>query len=246
MNEKLRVLDLFSGIGGFSLGLERTGGFETVAFCEADQFCQRVLIKNWPMVEIWNDVRSLTSDQLEREIDVICGGFPCQPFSTASAGRRLGQADDRYLWPHMLRLISEIRPRWVIGENVTGIEGMALEQVVSDLEGEGYEVAPPLEIPACAVGHDHWRPRFWFLAHANGGGEPIGTIHAKASKLPKCNRHASRMGAEDGFSRGLDRHRLRALGNAVVPQIPEIIGRAILAAEGRIDMSLNEQEKADV
>jgi DNA (cytosine-5)-methyltransferase 1 len=238
MNEKFKVLDLFSGIGGFSLGLERTGGFETVAFVEADPFCQRVLIKNWPLVEVWNDVRSLTGEQLERtDIDVICGGFPCQPFSHASAGKRAGKNDDRYLWPHMLRLVSEIRPRWVIGENVVGIEGVALEQVVSDLEGEGYEVAPPLEIPACAVGHDHWRPRFWFVAHANGDCQSSGTFHAKASRLPKCNRYASRVGTADGVPGGLDRHRLRALGNAVVPQIPEIIGRAILEAEGKIDMS---------
>lgn len=227
----LRVLDLFSGIGGFSLGLERTGGFRTVAFCEIDPFCQRVLRKHWPDVPIYDDVR--TFDGVE--CDVICGGFPCQPFSSASHGRRIGTEDDRFLWPEMLRLIREVRPRWVIGENVTHIDRLALEQVVSDLETSGYEVAPPLEIPACAIGHDHWRSRYWFLGHANGNGKSIGPVHAEASRLSGDRPDAGSPRAQDGIPGGMDANRREALGNAVTPEIPEIIGRAILRAAGLTD-----------
>lgn len=164
----MNVLDLFSGIGGFSLGLERAG-MRTVAFCEIDPYCRAVLRKHWSDVPVYDDVRTLRAVNLQA--DVVCGGFPCQPFSTASRGKRGGVSDDRFLWPEMLRVISECRPSWVIGENVAGIERLALRQVVSDLESAGYEVAPPFEIPACAVGHDHRRSRFWFLAHANVRGE---------------------------------------------------------------------------
>lgn len=231
---KYRVLDLFSGIGGFSLGLERTGGFETVAFCEIDPFCRKVLAKHWPNVRQYDDVRELTADRLRSDgivVDVICGGFPCQPFSTASAGKRRGVSDDRHLWPEMLRLVSECDPDWVIGENVVGIESMALRQVVSDLEGSGYQVAPPLEIPACAVGHDHKRSRYWFLAHSNLCQEPRCPVHAKAQVLSWSDYDADGMGEADGISSRLDRRRMESLGNAVVPQIPEIIGRAILQAQ---------------
>lgn len=229
----MRVLDLFSGIGGFSLGLERAG-MQTVAFCEIDPFCQRVLRKHWPQVPIYDDVRTLTGERLRADgiaVDLICGGFPCQPFSTASAGKRGGVSDDRFLWPEMLRIISECRPAWIIGENVAGIESLALRQVVSDLEGRGYEVAPPLEIPACALGHDHRRTRFWFLAYADVRGEHGRPINAEAQVLPRLADDGNRMGASDGVSDRLDRRRMEALGNAVVPQIPELIGRAILQAE---------------
>jgi len=111
----LNVLDLFSGIGGFSLGLERAG-MRTVAFCEIEPFCQAVLRKHWPGVPIFEDVRKLTASDLSEPIDVICGGYPCQPFSVA--GKRLGAADDRHLWPEYFRLVKELRPAWVIGENV--------------------------------------------------------------------------------------------------------------------------------
>lgn len=230
----MRVLDLFSGIGGFSLGLERAG-METVAFCEIDPFCRKVLRKHWPDVPIYDDVVEVSRERFEADgitgIDVIAGGFPCQPFSTASAGKRYGEAHDSYLWPEMLRIVSEFKPTWVIGENVIGIDGMALERVVSDLEASGYEVAPPFEIPACAVGHDHRRARIWFLAHSNGSSESGRTVNAKASELSRGDSHAARMGAQDGLPRKMDRHRLKALGNAVVPQIPEYIGRAIMECE---------------
>jgi DNA (cytosine-5)-methyltransferase 1 len=217
----MRVLDLFSGIGGFSLGLERAG-MRTVQFCEIDPYCQRILAKHWPDVPCHGDIRTLKPIAA----DVVCGGFPCQPFSTASAGKRYGEAHDHYLWPEMLRIVRECRPTWVIGENVAGIESMALRQVVSDLEGSGYEVAPPFEIPACAVGHDHRRARFWFLAHAHQGGKHGSAEYAKAQVLPRIGNESRGMGAPYGIPSRLDR--LRALGNAVVPQIPEIIGRAIM------------------
>src|SRR3990167_7230120 len=113
----LRVLDLFSGIGGFSLGLERTGGFRTIAFCEIEPYCRAVLKKHWPDVPCFTDVRTLTACDVGA-VDLICGGYPCQPFS--EAGKRLGAQDDRHLWPEYLRLIQELRPTWVIGENVAG------------------------------------------------------------------------------------------------------------------------------
>jgi DNA (cytosine-5)-methyltransferase 1 len=160
MKDKLRVLDLFSGIGGFSLGLEATGGFETAAFCEYDAKARAVLSKHWPGVPIHHDIRELTGDAVGH-VDIITGGYPCQPFSTA--GKRLGDKDDRHLWPEMFRLIQELRPTWVIGENVAGHVTMGLDQVLSDLESEGY-AARPFVIPACAVDAHHRRDRIWAVA----------------------------------------------------------------------------------
>ena len=157
---KLRVLDLFSGIGGFSLGLERTGGFETVGFCEIDPFCRQVLAKHWPDVPIHEDVRTLEHDG---PVDVICGGYPCQPFSLA--GNRRGTEDDRHLWPEMHRLVVKHRPTWVLGENVAGHISMGLDQVLSDLENEGY-ACRVFVIPACAVDAPHRRDRAWIMAYA--------------------------------------------------------------------------------
>jgi hypothetical protein len=151
MTDKLKVLDLFSGIGGFSLGLERTGGFETVAFCEIDPYCRRVLAKHWPDVPIYEDVRELHADGLGR-IDLVCGGYPCQPFS--HAGKRRGKEDDRHLWPEMYRLVDECRPSWVIGENVAGHISMGLDDVLSDLEALDY-ACRTFVIPACAVDAPH-------------------------------------------------------------------------------------------
>ena len=131
----LKVLDLFSGIGGFSLGLERAG-METVAFCEIEEYPRKVLAKHWPGVPIHKDIRKLDGTQYRGTVDVICGGFPCQPFS--HAGKRGGKDDDRDLWPEMLRVIREVQPTWVIGENVAGFINMELDRTLSDLEDEGY------------------------------------------------------------------------------------------------------------
>ena len=160
----MKVLDLFSGIGGFSLGLESTGFFETVAFCEKDDFCKKVLQKHWGDIKIYDDIRSLHDTKIQA--DVVTGGFPCQSFS--QAGLQKGRADDRFLWNEMFDVIKQVKPRWVIGENVQGIinieEGMVLRQVRDDLEGIGFEVQC-IVIPASGIGAWHQRKRVWILAN---------------------------------------------------------------------------------
>ena len=169
----MQVLDLFSGIGGFSLGLKRAG-METIGFCEIDPFCRRVLAKHWPDVTVHTDIRGLDGKDYKGRADVVCGGFPCQPFS--QAGKRRGTEDDRHLWPEMLRVISEVRPTWVIGENVIGFVKMELDSVLSDLEREGYQTRAFI-IPACGIDAPHKRDRVWIIAHANGEGESDGPIN---------------------------------------------------------------------
>ena len=163
---KLKLLDLFSGIGGFSLGLESTGQFETIAFVEKDEFCQKVLKKNFNNIPIESEVRNVKGDRYAA--DIITGGFPCQPFSVA--GKRKGTDDDRYLWDETIRIIRECKPKWFIGENVEGIiniqEGVVLRQVCDDLEKEGFEVQC-IVIPASGIGAWHQRKRVWIIAHSN-------------------------------------------------------------------------------
>ena len=166
----MRVLDLFSGIGGFSLGLEACG-MTTTAFCERDPYCQSILKKHWPKTPVHTDVRKLDGKQYQNSIDVVAGGFPCQPFSVA--GKRLGSEDDRHLWPEMLRIIRECRPRWVIGENVSGFVKMALDDVSSDLEGEGYAVRA-FVLPAVSVEARHRRDRCFIIAHREDVANPHG------------------------------------------------------------------------
>ncbi len=300
---KFRTLDLFSGIGGFSLGLERTGGFETVAFCEIEPFPRRVLARHWPGVPIYHDVRDLTAERLRADgigVDVICGGFPCQDISLA--GKGAGMDGDRSgLWSEYARLIGELRPRYVIVENVAALLGRGLDRVLGDLATLGFDAEWHC-IPASAVGAPHRRDRLWIIAYAGseqheGTGDALGRQAAKG--LPSTvvadaddQRQLQPQGSErdqrgrTGNGRedcpGPDRpmpmasatsrdagspapilsrqaidavhggighdwrtepdvgrvahgvpsraHRLRALGNAVVPQIPELIGRAILEA----------------
>ena len=163
----LTHLSLFSGIGGLDLAAEMAG-FKTVGQCEWADFQTKVLEKHWPDVPRWRDIRTLTGDSFYertglRTVDVISGGFPCQPFSLA--GKREGKDDDRYLWPEMLRVIRELKPTWIIGENVPGIVNLALDTVLSDLENEGYS-AQPFIIPACGVDAPHRRDRVAIVAYS--------------------------------------------------------------------------------
>jgi DNA (cytosine-5)-methyltransferase 1 len=230
----LRVLDLFSGIGGFSLGLERTGGFKTVAFCEIDPFARRVLKKHWPEVPCYDDVRTLGAARIDADgigpIDVICGGFPCQPFSTASRGRRI--AFD--FWPEMERLVGELRPRYVLAENVAE---QPIRRVGSSLSRWGYR-SFHRRVGADDAGADHTRNRWWSCSHTDDEGELHRAVNAEVARLPALCRdlwcganYARAIRVFNGLPYRVDRN--RALGNAVLPMIPEAFGRAILAAESR-------------
>ena len=239
----MKVLDLFSGIGGFSLGLE-WAGMETIAMCEKDAFCRQILAKHWPDIPIHEDIRSLDGSQY-KSVDVICGGFPCQPYS--QAGKQLGNKDDRDLWSEMFRVIQEACPTWVIGENVSGFIGMALDDVCADLEDEGYQVQS-FVIPACAVEARHRRDRCWIVAHTMAdttgervqglwtGGEQESYAHAQ-SLVPLCEGQEptpTNWQVEpcvdrvvDGIPNRVDR--IKSLGNAVVPQLVQRIGEIIYA-----------------
>jgi DNA (cytosine-5)-methyltransferase 1 len=164
----MRHGSLFSGIGGFDLAAEWMG-WENVFHCECNPFGQKILHHYWPDAEQFNDITKTDFKKYYGTVDIISGGFPCQPYS--SAGKRKGKEDERHLWPEMLRAIREIQPRWVVGENVLGLVnwsgGLVFHEVQADLEAEGYEVQPFL-LPAAAVGAPHRRDRIWFVAYANG------------------------------------------------------------------------------
>jgi DNA (cytosine-5)-methyltransferase 1 len=247
----MKELGLFAGIGGFSLGLG-WAGIETVALCEIDKKCQLVLKKHWPDVRIYSDIKQLTYEKLKGDgietIDIISGGFPCQPFS--SAGKQRGSEDDRHLWPEMFRIIEEIRPTWVIGENVIGIVTMELDKALSDLEGIGYSTTP-LDIPACAVDAKHQRRRIWITAHSKGkrsqrrrdlqisqeaGGNKEKRKPYRSSLITRISGIRKSWAPKPRICRvahGIPNriHRLNQLGNAVVPQIPYLIGKAIMEVE---------------
>ena len=312
----MKVLDLFSGIGGFSIGLEKAG-FETVAFCEIEPYCRGVLERHWPDTPIYGDVKQLTAEQLRADgiiPDVIVGGYPCQPFSVA--GRQRGEEDPRHLWPEVHRLIRELRPRWVICENVSGHIKLGLDEVLSTLEAEGYTVWPFI-IPACSIDAPHKRDRVWIVAHSDSSDDrrDAGTVRKaqgeerlqernqswlagnsgqartamadadnrqrdRENKEVFSGRHATDDGSQDVADSTSERiqdsseeqvlgvgnlqgelgrsgeniggrwppepnvgrvangvparsHRIKALGNAVVPQIPEAIGLTIMQYEGK-------------
>tara|TARA_Y100000015_G_scaffold16948_1_gene16295 strand:+ start:856 stop:1629 length:774 start_codon:yes stop_codon:yes gene_type:complete len=251
----LKVLDLFSGIGGFSLGLERTGGFETVAFCEIEDFPRRVLAKHWPEVPCYHDVRELTADVVRRdgigEIDVITGGFPCQDLSLAGKLAGIDEGTRSGLWSEIVRLTRELRPKYIIVENVANLlsgpshqRGGWFGRVLGDLAECGYD-AEWENIPAATVGAPHRRERVWIVAYPKDVGcqrcaeKQILGVRNLPSKPVRGfedwarmrNLPASRtIKSNDGIPSRVDR--IRACGNAVVPQIPELIGHAILDAEG--------------
>ena len=300
VTDKLKVLDLFSGIGGFSLGLERTGGFETVAFCEIEEFPRRVLAKHWPEVPCYHDVTKLTGAILAADgttgIDVITGGFPCQDISIAGKQAGIGKGTRSGLWSEIVRLIGELQPSYVIVENVANLlsgpsekRGGWFGRVLGDLAECGYD-AEWENIPASAVGAPHRRERIWLVAYPSEGSpsgrqcfqaagcseRSRGLSDAEVSEEPASpcsvcvnDTHADSHDAQGQQQRAADpqgwcrsvagplgplhtihrrgweaepdvgrvahgvpdrAHRLAALGNAVVPQIPELIGRAIMEA----------------
>ncbi len=294
----MRHLDLFSGIGGFSLASDRVWDGVKHVFCDKEPFAKEALRKHWPKAKIYDDIKRLDGTKVGA-VDLVTGGFPCQPFS--SAGKRLGTEDDRHLWPDMLRVIRESRPRWIIGENVAGLltwnGGLVLDEIYSGLEDAGYEVLPPLVVPACAVNAPHRRDRVWVIAYAagigNGGrtadghrdtkgkllkGERKGRAlrgkvkgrHSHAPNTYDPRREGQELlqlgragswgggrgnswgqnwheiatkfcGVDDGLPARVDgiklspkKHRearLEALGNAIVPQVAEMIMRHIRAID---------------
>lgn len=248
--KKLRVLDIFSGIGGFSLGLERSGGFETVAFCEIEPYCRRVLKKHWPDVPCYEDVRELTAELLRRdgiEPDAICGGFPCQDVSIANVGGKGLDGERSGLWREYARLIGELRPRVVIIENVAELLARGMERVLGSLAAIGYD-AEWRVLRGLDVGLPFIGERVWIVATPQRQGrerrfEYLRSLGIEAT--PSAERRNAALGArraldadlsrlrkDHGLSVAMERRRLHALGNAVVPQIPELIGKAIMQAEG--------------
>jgi DNA (cytosine-5)-methyltransferase 1 len=187
----LKHLDLFSGIGGFSLGLEATGGFETVAFCDVEEFPRKVLQKHWPDVKQYKDIKELTYEKLKADgidtIDILTCGYPCQPFSVA--GRKKGEKDPRHLWPEYFRLVKECRPTWVIGENVGGHIKLGLDTVLENLESQGYAVRT-FSIPASAVGANHKRERVWIVAYSerNDNQRQISGVNGEEKKISREHR----------------------------------------------------------
>ena len=240
----MKLLDLFSGIGGFSLAA-KWAGIETIGFCEMDKHCQKVLKKNFPAVPIFPDIKKLRRSDVSGTVDIITGGFPCQPFSVA--GRKKGTEDDRDLWPEMLRIIKEFKPTWFIGENVANFINMAFPRTKTDLESEGYEVQPFI-IPACSVGAPHRRDRVWIVAHTScvmrssseiQSEEPAKSEGEKGHEWKQfqflyCGNNNIEFRKEDkpficrmddGLSDEVDR--LKGLGNSIVPQVAHQILKAI-------------------
>lgn len=242
---------LFSGIGGFDLAA-RNCGIQNVFQVEIDEFCQKVLEKNFPETTKHRDIKQFDGTEYYGTIDIISGGFPCQPFSVA--GKRKGTSDDRFLWGEMLRIISEIKPRWVVAENVSGLlsieNGMVFEQCCIDMENEGYEVQA-FNIPAVAVNAPHRRKRVWIVASIPTNTNVVRDIRYELQSNISCTTGQGWKGYEENGEPGWDRHwveiaakfcrvddgisdrihRVKALGNAIVPQIAEKIFMTILKTE---------------
>lgn len=201
---------LFSGIGGFDLAAEWMG-WKNEFHCEWNPFGQKVLKHHFPNSISYNDIKETDFTIHRGNIDIITGGFPCQPYSTA--GKRKGKADERHLFPEMLRVIKEVQPTWVIGENVRGLVswggGVVFDEVCADLEGEGYEVQPFL-IPAASVNAPHQRQRIWFIAHSNNKGRSarFGQIQGKNGEIPKWDNNAKSSNANNVNATNTEQFRL--------------------------------------
>ena len=248
---KIKILDLFSGIGGFSLGLHNASErFETTAFVECDKFCQKVLKKNFPGIPIYEDVKEFKPNEEKIKPDIITAGFPCQAFS--QAGKQKGKDDDRNLWSETLRIIKESRPTWFIGENVPGIVKLYLDTILKDLESENYSVRC-FNIPAVSAGLKHQRQRIFIIAYSNEGhaqagrerqggvrkeseGQRISSDAASFHETLFKNKNwwetqSNILRSVDGVSSELDKNhnnRLKALGNSLCPQIIYLIGLSII------------------
>ena len=228
-------LSLFGGIGGLDLAAE-WAGFTTVGQCEWADYPTKILEKHWPDVPRWRDIHDLTGEDFRartglRTVDVISGGFPCQPFSVA--GKQAGKEDERYLFPEMLRVVSELKPRFVVGENVPGILSIAAADVVKGLEREGYQCVV-FDFEAAAVGASHRRERVFFVANAQG--KRRGDVWWEEPQRPSergpwpAEPDVGRVA--HGVPNRVDR--LKCLGNAVVPQQAYPIFRAIMEEIQRV------------
>jgi len=250
---------LFSGIGGFDLAAEWMG-WENVFHCEWNEFGQQVLKYHFPKSISYDDITKTDFTIHRGRIDILTGGFPCQPYSTS--GKRLGKDDERHLWPEMLRAIREIKPRWIVGENVLGLinwsEGLVFEEVQSDLEAEGYEVQPYV-LPAASVGAPHKRDRVWFVAYSDSIGLEGGMYESgrerKVSRQYATTLHPRKTrdcwenfptqppiyNGNDGIPTRLDTisvpkwriESVKAGGNAIVPQVALQIFKAVEQYEER-------------
>lgn len=224
----MRVFDVFSGIGGFSLGLERAG-LRTVAFCEIDEKCRRVLRRHWPHVPIHEDIRTVDADEIAA--DVLAGGFPCQPFSTAARGRN-NKAD---LWPHMRGLAERLRVRWLLAENVPGLGYNGVDRVCADLEGSGYAVWP-FRLDTAPPGRHRGRDRFIIVAHADVEGKPRRPFDAEVASVQEVSgrrwaNDAAPVGVDDGLPGRMDR--LQQIGNSISPWVAEMFGHAIMSVSNQ-------------
>lgn len=231
----LTVGSLFSGIGGIDLGLERAG-MKVLWQVEIDEWCRAVLAKHWPDVERFEDVRGVGAGNLPR-VDLIAGGFPCPVVSQAARGRNVAE----WLWPEFARIVRELRPRYILVENVEGLlsRGRPFGEVLGDLASSGFDATWRV-LRASDFGASHHRPRVWVVAYAHGLPEPDLSLNAEVVGVPEPRGAVRRwpdpprgLGVADGIPARLDR--LAGLGNAVVPQVVEWIGRRIVEAEGQIE-----------
>jgi len=234
-------IGLFEGIGGFSLAA-RWMGWETIAWCEWNEFCQKVLSYHFPKANKHGDIAKTDFNVYRGRCDILTGGFPCQPFS--NSGEQRGEEDERFLFEEMLRAVRDIKPRWVVAENVYGITSPKFEQlferICTSLEDEGYKVQPYI-IPATSVEAEHERYRLWIIAYSDGIGlSGQGAIHGRMQPAKIGNRETSGFvqffreksmpfvcSSHDGLSRRLAEQALHGAGNAIVPQIAFEIYKAI-------------------